>query len=771
MKNSLLLICTILLFLSCDKNSNSSSIYVENFAELSEAINQATSGDEIVLANGIWKDVQINFYGMGTKDASITLRAETSGEVFIEGQSFLHLGGEYLIVDGLHFRNGYTPARGVISYQIGSDSTAFHSQVTNCVIEDFSQPNRWKRDRWIEFYGKHNQLDHCYISGKSNDGTTVMVFHKGNQHTNSHHQIVHNYFGPRPRKGGPGAETIRLGSSQTSMTPGRVNVSNNYFEACNGEVEIISDKTNFNSFTNNIFYKCEGSLVMRHADYTTVDGNIFIGGDDSNFYGGIRVINTGHWITNNYFYKIKGEQFRSSLAIMNGIPKSSLNRYKQVTDVVVAHNTWVDCKSPWQIGVGQNKASTDVLPVSEIRSAPPIRTTIANNLIYNTTADKSPVINHDNMDGISFKNNIIDNHGKGYSEYNVLQNQPVKMKQINEWLLVPETGQNEILGNVHEGYDFAKIEKGIFGASRASKNWIGAITEPVVAEKFKIDKKEFGPDWFSPNETDSNPNIYTVSLAEGELSDIINQAKSGDIIELGSEVYTINSSLQINKEITLRAAGEHQAKLIFTGKENTPAFSMNAKGNLHLKNLSIKSQTNQSAFAPLAENMSSVYQLNIDNCLIEDFNYILNATKGSFADSINIRNTTIQNCKNGIVLAADEKGNYNAEMVFIDQCKFNNIKQNVIHFYRGGYDESTIGGYLTLTNSTFTNCGKQEKSRILIKTRGILNVLLADNTFRNNPIDLVALLWGEKNNHHQDNTVIQSGQIKVEQQQKQEILY
>ncbi|MGS0524918.1 chondroitinase-B domain-containing protein [Zobellia nedashkovskayae] len=248
-----------------------------------------------------------------------------------------------------------------------------------------------------------------YLSGKSNDGETVRVFFTGNEHINNHHQIVNNYFGPRPRKGGPRAETIRIGDSKTRVSPSFTNVSNNYFEACNGEVEIISDKTNFNTFKNNIFYKCEGSLVLRHGSYATVDGNIFIGGDESNFYGGIRIVNTGHWITNNYFYKIKGEQFRSPLAIMNGIPMTPLNRYLQVSDVVVAYNTWIDCKSPWQIGVGQNLKSADVLPPSEIRSAPPIRTIVANNIIYNTQVDKTPVINHSTMEGILFKNNIIDN--------------------------------------------------------------------------------------------------------------------------------------------------------------------------------------------------------------------------------------------------------------------------------------------------------------------------------------------------------------------------
>ena len=32
-----------------------------------------------------------------------------------------------------------------------------------------------------------------------------------------------------------------------------------------------------NIYKDNIFYKSEGSLVMRHSDYTIVDGNFFIG--------------------------------------------------------------------------------------------------------------------------------------------------------------------------------------------------------------------------------------------------------------------------------------------------------------------------------------------------------------------------------------------------------------------------------------------------------------------------------------------------------------
>lgn len=770
MKNRLLLLTT-LLFVSCGPNSPSGVFYVDGMDALTEAIRQAHPGSEIVLANGVWTDAEIAFYAIGTADQPITLRAEEPGKVTLEGNSYLQLGGQHLIVEGLYFRNGYSPLNSVISFQISEDSTAFHSRVTNCVIENFTKPSRLINDHWIEFYGQHNSLDHCYISGKSNDGETLRVFQTGNQHNSNHHRIVNNYFGPRPRKGGPRAETIRIGDSKTHMTPGYVTVADNYFEACNGEVEVISDKTNFNEFRNNVFYKCEGSLVLRHGSFATVDGNLFIGGDESDFYGGIRVINTGHWITNNYFYKINGSEFRSPLAVMNGIPKSQLNRYRQVTDVVVAHNTWVDCRSPWQIGVGQNTASADVLPEVEIRSAPPIRSIIANNLIYNHTADEMPVINHDNIDGIQFRNNVLDNDGRPVTAFDALGHQQIEIHQINDWLYAPKDQQSGLITGLYHGFDFDKISEDLFGNSREAQNYVGAISQAVTADRVEIDPSNYGPSWYSPNQGKSSPRILTASADAGELAKKIEQANSGDIIELTDDVYQIDISLPIDKDITIRPAEQESVKLIYTGAANTPAFRMHPYGSLRLRQLEVEGQNNQVAFAPLAEDMAAAYKLSMDQCLIREFGAVLIASQGSFADSISLHRSTIADCEQGIILAADEKGDYNAEMVRVEACEFRNIGENVIHFYRGGYDESTIGGSLTMIGNTFTGCGGNESSGVLLKTRGIINVLLAENTFRNNPVSFVAILWGAKNNHHRDNTVTQSGQIKVEEQQKLEILY
>ena len=325
--------CLFLIIFSCQKTT--SPILVSNVIELENAIKAAKAGDDIVLKNGIYKDVEIQFVGEGTKDHPISLRAETPGEVFIEGVSNLEISGNFLNVSGLFFRNGHSPSENVIAFRTSKSNVANNSSVSNCVILDFNNLERDQDNLWVQFYGKHNTLAHCYIAGKTNGGPTVRVDLKGNQSIRNYHQIVNNHFGPRPRKGGARGETIQLGSSFTSMSPSNTTIANNLFEECNGEVEIISSKTNFNVIKNNVFYKSEGSVVTRHGNYVTIDGNYFIGDGVNENYGGIRIINTGHWVVNNLFYKLKGKNFRSPLAVMNGIPKSPLNRYNQVTDVVV----------------------------------------------------------------------------------------------------------------------------------------------------------------------------------------------------------------------------------------------------------------------------------------------------------------------------------------------------------------------------------------------------------------------------------------------------
>ena len=768
MKKIVSIVILSLLLVACGKTEVASLNTVSNIEELNTAIKDAKPGDNIVLANGTYKDFEIKFTGEGTEDKPITLEAETAGKVFIEGESSLEISGDYLEVSGLFFRNGHSPKTNVIAFRTSAKDVANYSKVTNCVILDFNNLERDQDNLWVQFYGKHNELSNCYIAGKTNGGPTVRVDLKGNQSIRNFHKIVNNHFGPRPRKGGARGETIQLGSSFTSMSPSNTTIANNLFEECNGEVEIISSKTNFNIIKNNVFYKSEGSVVTRHGNYVTVDGNYFIGDGVNDQYGGIRIINTGHWVINNLFYKIKGKNFRSPIAIMNGIPKSPLNRYNQVTDVVVAYNTFVDSDSPWQFGVGTNIAQADVLPKSEIRSARPLRTEVVNNVIYNSVGDANPIIEHDKADGVTFKSNIIYNNGVKIENSHGLISKELTLTDIGTDLSVPTSGYDDV--EIYNGFDFKTITEDLLGNSRSKSNQIGAIVNSGSVNLDLLDKSKYGTDWYSNVVGAKDPTTHTVANTS-ELVAKLKAAESGDIIALTDGVFNISESLVVDKTITIQSKGN--SEIIFEGAANTPAFSLNPYGKLTVKNIKLKGNGSNYAFASLKENMSNHFGLEVMDSEISNFNYALRVYKQAYSEEITFKNTAISNCENGIELSEEtnDRGDYNTEYLTINNCNFDNVKQNVVDYYRGGYDESTIGGNLLITNSTFTNCGAKEKNKRLLNHNGIVNVNINNNTFKNNNVKFVSILWGAKNNVESENTVTNSGQIKTEENLVMTLMY
>ncbi len=771
MKKLFLSITLFVLLISCKNGITGSNVLVKNSSELNEAIKKAKPGDEITLKNGIWKDLEIKFKGKGTKENPIIIKAETPGKVTIEGKSYLKFGGQYLVVKNLHFKNGYSPSNAVVDFRINKEEIANNCKLINCVIEDFNKPKRDKSDLWVQFWGRHNELSNSYIAGKTNKGPTVRVSIEGIESINNYHKIINNHFGPRPVKGGPSGETIQLGNSYTSMSPSHTVVANNLFEECNGEVEIISSKTNFNIFRNNVFYKSEGSVVTRHGNYALIDGNYFIGDGINENFGGIRIINTGHWVVNNYFFNLKGKSFRSPLAVMNGIPKSPLNRYNQVTDVVVAYNTYINCASPWQFGVGTNIDQADVLPKSEIRSARAIRTTVANNVIYNNKGLEAIVVENDKADGVTFKSNVVDNKGAKFNDFNggiIAAN--LELKKISENIFLPKGIPSNV--KAYQGYDFNTIEKDLFGNSRKKNHTIGASISINVQNPNILDKSKYGTTWFSNIKEPRESVTHKVANA-ADIQTKIDAAENGDIIDLNFGNYQVDKSIIINKTITITNSGNGKAQITYTGSKETPLFSLQPKGKLIIEKVILKGNNTNYLFASLKKNMSNHFGLSVSRCEISNFNYVLKVYKESFAERITFKNTLLSNCENGLELSEEtnDKGDYNTEYLTVDNCIFKNVKQNVIDYYRGGYDESTIGGNLLITKSTFTNCGAKEAKKILLNHRGIINVNINNNTFKNNPVILVSLLWGAKNNKASNNTIINSGKIKTEQNLKLKLMY
>lgn len=369
---------------------------VHSAEEITFVMQNAQPGDTVIMANGEWKDQHIEFECMGTRDNPITLRAETPGEVILTGSSTLRIAGEHLIVDGLYFKEG-TPEEGaVVEFRnTTKDKVAHHSRLTNTTIAYYNAEDEKTDYKWVSLYGTYNRVDHCDFRGKNHSGALLVVWRDDD--SAQYHRIDHNYFAYIPEfSGGNGAEAIRIGTSHQSLSDSFTTVEYNLFEQCNGETEVISNKSGNNTYRYNTFVDCEGTLTLRHGNNCTVEGNFIFG---NHYYGtgGIRVIGENHKVINNYITGVAGDSgtYRSAICLTNGVPNSPLNRYFQVKNALIADNILVDNEKSIHIGAGKDQE----------KSLPPENCTFQNNIVMSS---KAPLIHYVDIPiGITYEGNVV----------------------------------------------------------------------------------------------------------------------------------------------------------------------------------------------------------------------------------------------------------------------------------------------------------------------------------------------------------------------------
>lgn len=375
--------------------ASATSWLVHTPAEFTTAAASLQPGDEIVLADGTWTDVRLLLKGQGTAAAPIQLRAQTAGKVILSGRSDLRLAGSYLQVSNLVFRDGYTPGDAVVAFRESSKAVASHSRVTGLVIDDYSNPDATDQDYWVSLYGSHNRLDHSQLRGKTNAGPTVVVVRDATQGLDNQHRIDHTWFGPRPALGVNGGETIRVGTSDTSLSDSNSTIENNWFEGCDGETEIVSNKSGGNTYRGNVFYRSAGALTLRHGNGNRVLDNVFLG-DDKAGTGGVRIINADQTVSNNYFERLAGSSNRSALAVMDAQANPPLSGYAPVVNATISRNTFVDV-AKISFGVGHDDAKGINVAASNSR--------FSDNLLVNRN-NRNPPTAASSLAGISFSGNV-----------------------------------------------------------------------------------------------------------------------------------------------------------------------------------------------------------------------------------------------------------------------------------------------------------------------------------------------------------------------------
>ncbi|MHA6723972.1 chondroitinase-B domain-containing protein [Sphingomonas sp. RS2018] len=643
------------------------SIQVATPAAYRAALKSATAGDTIVLANGVWRDFDMVADGRGTPDRPITIAAETPGGVILSGASRLRIGGTHLIVSGLVFRDGASPTKEVISFRRDSDTVASNVRLTQVVIDRFNKGDRRAEDIWVAIYGADNRVDHSWFAGKGNAGVTLAVIRPKGQPGENRIRIDHNYFGPRPPLGSNGGETIRIGTSEESLSDSKTVVERNYFDRCDGEVEIVSVKSGGNIIRENTIYQSQGSIVLRHGNGNLVSRNVILAGGKPST-GGIRIINAGQRVRDNYIEGSRGTDFTSAIAVMNGVPNSAINRYTQVSDAVIERNSIID---PSRIVFGAGNDAE--------RTAPPIASRFASNLV---TAAKDPFRGEGDVSGIALSGNIVDFA-------------PAMTSMTQRTI---------------------KLTRAANGLLYAAGTDVGAPRDLTP-----VTKAEAGPSWYAKvDDVAAFGSGRTRSVRPGDLGSASAAAGAGDTLRLSAGNYAVSSPIAVAKPLTI--AGPATAQIRFT----SPAlFQLAEGGSIRIEGLTITGKGSVVRSAPTSTIAN--YAVEIVGTTFRDIaGDVIATTPSTLADHVTIDRATFVGVRGTVVAAASETtrlGHYPVERIAITHSRFNDVHR-VADVARLGTDESTFGPGFTLTGSSVTGGGAPA-----VVLSGVQSTTIARNGF------------------------------------------
>ncbi|MGD7707062.1 polysaccharide lyase 6 family protein [Microlunatus sp. Y2014] len=326
-------------------------------AELEAAFAGAEPGDVIMMKNGTWRDVGIEFRAKGSADRPIILRAQTPGKVIISGTSYLKIVGDHLVVDGLTFRDGAAPLNHLHLIQFSDWDEAAepgtvtqysnHCRLTNVVVDRFNKEQVLPagKDVWVGLWGTHNRIDHCAFLNKTSYALLIIGWRP--EGVPDHHRIDNNYFSDIPNNGySAAAVVIRLGDGVNALEPAHSVIERNVFENMEGIGRIVSLKCSNSTIRDNTFWRASGAICSRSGSFNTVERNFIFEGMDTNdgyYTGGMLMIGEGHVIRGNYVQGCTARG-KAALQLYAGDPNNGpgVGTYYPTKDVVVENNTFVD---------------------------------------------------------------------------------------------------------------------------------------------------------------------------------------------------------------------------------------------------------------------------------------------------------------------------------------------------------------------------------------------------------------------------------------------
>jgi poly(beta-D-mannuronate) lyase len=482
-------------------NATDKEILVSNQTELNSAIATASPGSVIVMKDGVWTDVVIDFKSISSNTAPITLRAQTPGKVILNGGSKLIFSKPNLVIDGLLFQKGTIAKKDAAVVLFNSDNC----RLTNSAIIDYNPADFNTEYYWVLFNGSHNRMDHCYFTGKSNKQPVV----QNGEENARYNQVDRCYIKDIPYVAkANGREILRIFGYGHADQPGDdgafFTVEYNLFDHAHGEgTEIVSLKSNHNIVRYNTVIASRGGLVGRRGKYNTFEGN-FIFGKGETGTSGIRVAGPYQRVINNYVSDvtedglrlIAGEYYKKSLTGNFAAKKKNLPKYLQVQECYFAQNTFVNCGENG-INIGFNYKNQ--WPSLQMVLFPE-NNRFVNNLVYNCkgnainieVVDKTAPLDIFNFKPNFFEGNLV------FGPQVCNTSLPTGIKNIDPKIKSGKDALYRLVSKspaINSGAD-SDVKDDFMGNIRDSKKDVGAEEfGGAAATRYPLTPNEVGPDW------------------------------------------------------------------------------------------------------------------------------------------------------------------------------------------------------------------------------------------------------------------------------------
>ncbi|WP_432950681.1 polysaccharide lyase 6 family protein [Kribbella sp. CA-253562] len=353
---------------------------VTSLAQLQQAINSATAGTRIVLANGSYavpSGAPITISGRrGTSTAPITIVAESRGGVTLTGpHSFVLSNSSYVEISGFVFKQSST---------LEIPASCPRIRLTR---NDFALAP--STGHWVVVRGDDAKVDRNVWHDKPTASCYLVIDGPSGDAMAQRTHILRNHFRDHSFTGLNGGEALRLGVSSRALSDAGATVEYNLFERVNGDPEAISVKSSGNVVRYNTLRSSTGGIVLRQGNNNRVEGNHVLAGGN-----GIRIYGNDHLIVNNYVGGV------SSAGIVLGSGSVRDHFDGESSDSRKGN----DAPDRVTIVLNTLRNNDQALVGESQRSLPPLGCRIADNLLV---GDGEPLVDMPYQQGITWVGNIV----------------------------------------------------------------------------------------------------------------------------------------------------------------------------------------------------------------------------------------------------------------------------------------------------------------------------------------------------------------------------